>query len=156
MDKNTTCFFTGHRDIPQKRYAPIYDAVSDKLAQLYADGYRNFICGGAVGFDTLAAEAVIALRQTHNNVKLLLCIPCRDQSKYFSSEQKSDYERIMSQCDGYEILYDRYVRGCMHTRNRRMADASSYCVAYCIKESGGSAYTVKYAQSHGIDVYFVK
>ncbi len=40
-------------------------------------------------------------------------------------------------------------KGCMHARNRYMIDNSSLCIAYMTRQSGGTAYTVKYAQENG-------
>lgn len=155
MEKNITCFFTGHRDIPRARYDGIYRQTCALIEELYARGYRRFICGGAVGFDTLAARAVIALREKNTDIRLWLCLPCRDQAKYFSGKQKEEYEFIKSNCDRYEILYEHYVRGCMHARNRRMVDSSSAGIAFCESERGGTAYTVNYAISHGVEINFV-
>ncbi len=154
MEKNTTCFFTGHRDIPRGDYDKIYNETVELIKRLAKDGYTDFICGGAVGFDTLAANAVLSLRD-ECNIKLHLFLPCADQAKFFSSEQKREYERIKEQCDSVNILYDKYFRGCMHARNRKMADLSSTCIAFLQTESGGTAYTVAYAKKLGIDIYFV-
>ena len=154
MEKQTTCFFTGHRDIPQDAYDNIYNETRRRIKILAQNGYTDFICGGAIGFDTLAANAVLSLR-AECNIKLHLFLPCADQTKYFSDTQKAEYERIKDQCDSVNILYDKYFRGCMHARNRKMADESSYCIAFLQTTVGGTAYTVSYAQKHGIDIYFV-
>ena len=154
MEKQSTCFFTGHRDIPRGDYDKIYNQTTERIKALARDGYTDFICGGAIGFDTLAANAVLALHD-ECDIKLHLFLPCGDQTKFFSSGQKAEYARIMEQCDSVNILYDKYFRGCMHARNRKMADASSACVAFLQTESGGTAYTVAYAKKLGIDIYFV-
>lgn len=155
MTKENTCFFTGHRDLPCDS-RQLFQKTLDTITALYKDGCKNFICGGAIGFDTLAAYAVLELKKSFDDVKLHLYLPCADQKKYFNDAQSERYDYIMSVCDSSKVLYPRYVRGCMHARNRAMADASSHCVAYCLKSTGGSAYTVKYATSQGIDVIFVK
>lgn len=154
MEKNSTCFFTGHRDIPDGLYDEIYNNTVKKITDLADKGYTDFICGGAVGFDTLAAKAVLSLRGSLN-IKLHLILPCGDQTKFFSDAQKEEYFNIKEACDSVSVLYDKYFRGCMHARNRAMADASSYCIAFCTKKSGGTAYTVNYAESHNVNVYFV-
>ncbi len=155
MDRDTTCFFTGHRDVPRERYNEIYDQTVSLIQSLYREGITNFVCGGAIGYDTLAARAVIELRELLD-IKLHLVLPCADQSKTFSYAQKAVYDEILLRADSVETLYEHYVRGCMHTRNRKMADMSTACIAYCIKDSGGAAYTVKYAISNNIPIYFVK
>ena len=46
----------------------------------------------------------------------------------------------------------QYTRGCMHERNRHLVDNSSVCVCYLNRESGGTAYTVDYAEKQGLEV----
>lgn len=155
MDRATTCFFTGHREIPTERYDAIYEQTVFYIKKLYREGITNFVCGGAIGFDTLAAKAVLDVREILD-IKLHLVIPCRGQSASFSAEQKADYDYILQSCDSSEVLFDHYVRGCMHARNRKMADISTACIAYCTQKTGGTAYTVKYAISQNIPLFFVK
>lgn len=45
-----------------------------------------------------------------------------------------------------------YTQGCMHKRNRHLVDNSSVCICYLTKESGGTAYIVKYAKERGLEV----
>ena len=46
----------------------------------------------------------------------------------------------------------QYTRGCMHERNRHLVDNSSVCVCYLNRESGGTAYTVRYARERGLEI----
>lgn len=57
-DPRTTVAFSGHRTYRGEADAALYAAVGE----LYARGYRTFLCGMAVGFDLAAAEAVLACR----------------------------------------------------------------------------------------------
>ena len=61
-----TCCFTGHRKISAK----VLDTVSKRLKETVdlaiQNGYRCFITGGATGFDTLSAQAVLNAKQEHN------------------------------------------------------------------------------------------
>ena len=61
--KNKTCFFTGHRVIPKKDSSNLLVTLDEKIRELIADGCENFVCGGAVGFDTLAACRVIVAKK---------------------------------------------------------------------------------------------
>lgn len=40
----------------------------------------------------------------------------------------------------------------MFKRNRHLVDNSSICIAYLTEETGGTAYTVKYANQKGVRV----
>ena len=56
--REKTCCFTGHRDIPA-RVLPLLSAeLEQAVLGLASEGVRYFGTGGALGFDTLAAETV--------------------------------------------------------------------------------------------------
>lgn len=152
MDKNITCFFTGHRSYPQKNSSGLVSVLDRSIAEAADMGYENFICGGAVGFDTLAACRVIVAAEAMPQIKLILALPCRDQTaRWKKLYDISLYQRIKGLAS--EIIYvsDVYSEGCMHARNRMMADSSSRCIAYYNgSASGGTAYTVRYARESGL------
>jgi uncharacterized phage-like protein YoqJ len=152
--RDQTCCFTGHRSIPTERFAKLKQELETVVGQLIKKGICNFAAGGALGFDTLAAKVVLQLREAYPQIHLILVLPCRDQTRGWNTEAIQCYEWIKSQADCIIYAGDRYVRGCMHRRNRYLIDTSSVCVAYCTRSTGGSAYTVDYARRKGIPVIF--
>ena len=151
--KNKTVCFTGHRIIDGDHSAEMRSKLYSVVMSLINDGCDTFICGGAMGFDTEAAECVINLRERCPHIKLLLFLPCRDQTAIWKSGVLlSKYKSILGKADGVFYVSDFYQSGCMHQRNRSMADASSVCVAYMKKSAGGTGYTVSYAEKHGVRV----
>ena len=151
MARENTCCFTGHRTL----YKPASEisAELDKIVrELYERGYRNFCCGGAVGFDTLAEKAVLKLREEHADVRLVLILPCREQTKKWKAKDVEVYEEILTLAD--EIIYtsEQFTPFCMHVRNRRLVDESSICISYLVTDSGGTHSTVKYAKQQGIEI----
>lgn len=152
VQRARTVCFTGHRRIPKGLEDEILKAVKRVIVSLYNEGYRRFVAGGALGFDTIAARAVLAAKGYYGDVTLELCLPCGDQAKKWGESDRELYEFIKFQADECYCLYDHYVEGCMQLRNRTMVDKSSYCIAYMTERSGGTAYTVKYAQSRGLRI----
>lgn len=59
-DRLTTVAFTGHRTYGGQAAA----ALRATVGELYARGFRTFLCGMAMGFDLAAAEAVLACRDS--------------------------------------------------------------------------------------------
>lgn len=155
MDKEITCCFTGHRNVPAADAEMITSQTEHAIRMLYGRGYRIFICGGAIGYDQLCAETVLRLKRELIDIKLRLILPCGDQDKYFSFIQKAAYQEVKLLADSVEVMYPAYVRTCMHERNRKMVGESSACIAYLKKNYGGTAYTVQYAQQNGLIVYRV-
>lgn len=153
MVENGVCCFTGHRDY-EKTVTPLEKMFFEKLIDnLIGYGYTTFIAGGALGFDTAAAEYVLKKKKSGLPVRLVLILPCADQADRWSPWARRRYEAIRASADEVICLHDAYVDGCMQERNRMMVQKSTACVAYCTRESGGTAYTVRYAEAQKLHVY---
>ena len=152
-NKDRTCCFTGHRELTLGQYQNIFHKTEAVIEEFIKKGYLYFEIGGALGFDTIAALAVLKLRERYPDIRLFLVLPCLSQAKSWSKEDVEIYESIKHQAD--EIIYtsQEYTRGCMHKRNRHLVDNSSVCICYLTKKSGGTFYTVNYAKKRGLRIY---
>jgi uncharacterized phage-like protein YoqJ len=101
----------------------------------------------AKGFDLIAADAVLSIKKKHRGIKLIACVPCPGQDRYFSAEDKENYNRILESCSQVKVLSPNYYNGCMYARDRYMVDNSKYVVAFLREKVGGTFYTVNYARS---------
>lgn len=142
------CAFTGHRKSLAEFDVQLLDRV---ILNLIKSGVKNFYCGMAVGFDTAAAESVLNYKKTYD-IKLFACVPCDGQSEGFSAENKRRYERILSGCDCEILLAPSYFKGCMHARDRFLVDNCDVLVSFLRKRSGGTYYTVNYAERKGVKI----
>ena len=135
--------------MPRRKIAKrLEKAVIEAIEQ----GYRYFGCGGALGFDTLAAQTVLELKNEYPQIRLILVLPCRDQTRDWKEADIAEYERIMKAADKVTYTSEQYYSGCMHKRNRHLVDCSSLCICYLTEQSGGTAYTVNYARSQGLKI----
>lgn len=150
--KENTCCFTGHRSIPSDDLSRLSDELDRRIELLYNEGITDFCAGGALGFDTLAAERVMEFRKKHGDVRLILFLPCPEQASRWSFQNKRIYEQILASADEVEYACDRYTDFCMGKRNQMLVNASTVCLAYLQKPRGGTAYTVRYAKSRGVRV----
>lgn len=150
--RGQTCCFTGHRQIPPERREQIASKLESVIVSLYQKGIQYYEAGGALGFDTVAAQTVIRLRKNCPGMKLILILPCLTQTRGWRPEDIAEYERIKTQADQVVYTAQQYARGCMHKRNRHLVNSSSVCVCYLARDSGGTVYTVKYAKKQGIEV----
>ena len=146
------CCFTGHRRIPDAMLSPLQDNLRRMIEQLYRDGVREFRCGGAIGFDTLAALAVLEKREEYPDIRLVLMLPYRGQANAFTPLQKRCYDEIMQCADEVNILSEHYFRGCMFVRNRALVEGSDYCVSFLLYDTGGTKMTVDYAKKMGLKI----
>ena len=150
--REKTCCFTGHREIPPEERAEIANRLERIIISLYQQGIRVYEAGGALGFDTLAARTVLRLRENCPGMKLVLVLPCLTQTRGWKPEDAAEYESIKAQADHVVYTAQRYMRGCMHKRNRYLVDHSGVCVCYLTRDSGGTAYTVQYAEKQGLEI----
>ena len=148
------CVFTGHRDLGEDFSKSL---LKKTIEGLIKEGVENFYNGMAMGFDLLAAECVLALRKKYPQVKLIACVPCYGQEKYFSDADKKRYVKILKKANETVILADHYYQGCMQNRDKYMVEHAEVMIAYCKKTTGGAAYTVKLFQKAYPDgvIYFV-
>ena len=147
-----TCCFTGHRVIEHKTAVALAAALDRRLETLVAEGFTEFRAGGARGFDTLAALRVLRLREKHPECRLVLILPCRDQSKSWLAGERSLWEQLITAADEVRFLYESYVPECMHARNRALVDGSDLCIAYLTSNRGGTLYTCSYALKNGVEL----
>ncbi len=150
--RDRTCCFTGHRFIPGDILPELSGRLEATLHRLIRDGIRYFGAGGALGFDTLAAETVLSLRELYPQIRLILVLPCRDQASGWRHADIMRYENTLKKADKVVYTSEHYYRGCMSRRNRHLVDNSSVCVAYCTRSTGGSACTMNYAIKQGLTV----
>ena len=122
------------------------------LEALYQQGFRDFLCGGALGFDMTAADHVITLRECHPDVRLIFCLPCADQSARWHAEDCRRYERLLYLSDETRVLSPRYYDGCMQVRNAYMVDRSMLVIAFMKRLRGGTLSTVRYAAQQDVPV----
>ena len=112
----TTAFFTGHRHLPPGSIEHISEKLLDCISSAYAEGYRRFFCGCALGFDTLAALQTLRLKKQHPDLLLSLAIPCQNQSARWAEKDKKIYSFILDQADEKTVLSPDYYQGVMLTR----------------------------------------
>ncbi len=147
-----TCCISGHRNIPLHKLIMLRKKIRKTLISLVDNGIVYFGCGGAVGFDTIAAEEILRLKKKKTHIKLIMVYPCKDQTKYWSKKDKKRYLKIKDKSDKIVYTSENYDNTCMYKRNRHLVNSSSICLCYLKKQFGGTFYTVNYAYRKGLKV----
>ena len=87
--KEKTCCFTGHRNMPLKDIPLIYERTKSIILELARSGVKYFGVGGAIGFDTLAAQLLMQLRDDEDlNIKIILVCPFPEFTSKWAVEQQ--------------------------------------------------------------------
>ena len=159
MKRENSCCFTGHRKIPAERLECISADLVEIIKILADNGYKYFICGGALGFDTMAAQAVTALSAVREDIHLILALPCLDQTLKWlyndeGEESIREYQRLKGLAESIVYLSETHTPDCMKQRNQFMVDNSSFCVAfYSGSARSGSGQTYRMAKKAGLTVF---
>ena len=141
--------FTGHRMITEFDRTALNSLLDTALKEAYDMGIRTFLSGGALGFDTLAAEAVLRFRDRTPDINLFLALPCRSQADRWSSSDRRVYRLLLDKADQIYYVSEDYYEGCMQKRNRFLVDHAAYCLCFLRFCHGGTWYTVSYAYDQG-------
>ena len=85
QEEKKVAAFTGHRKQrlmqENKDYRNLSEQIRGKviimIKNLYEEGFREFYSGMAEGFDMIAAEAVLQLKEQYEDMTLVTAIPFR-------------------------------------------------------------------------------
>ena len=153
VPKSETVCFTGHRSINKDAATAVSGKLDVVIERCVGKGYRRFLAGGALGFDTLAARRVAEAKKKYPSVTLSLILPCRDQTRLWTKlDDLNEYRELKELADEIVYIQDFYDKSCMMKRNIYMVDHSSLCVAYFGGRAGGTLNTVRYAEEKGVAV----
>lgn len=156
MDKRSfTCCFTGHRNLPVGQEEEIWRRVRTCLEPLLEEGVRYFGVGGALGFDTLVAEKLLALRESRPQMRIILVQPFPGYQSRWTPAQQARAAAVEARVDKVVACCQTPGREAFLARDRHLVDGSSCCIAWCTRTTGGTAYTLRYAQKQGLRVWNV-
>ena len=150
MTKEKSCCFTGHRTISADFCK---DTLTRGIEYVIKQGVDTFICGGAVGFDTICAKEVLEAKERHPEIKLHIYAPCNNQASGWSIKDKLEYEKILKCADYVDMPDTPYFDGCMKIRNYKMVDNAAFCICYLNNPRSGTGQTYRYANEKGLTVF---
>ncbi len=165
-----TACFTGRRaktlcGYDGEKYTSFHNQLVEYLETLYTEGIREFISGGAQGFDQLAFWAVNELKQRHNDIKNTVYIPFRGQESRWAAHgmfSREDYNLMLTKADEIKYLkeintsdYNQVVKA-LYDRNHSMVNNSELCIALYPSDDwrtskGGTAECIRYARNKNIE-----
>lgn len=152
-ERGKSIAFTGHRIIPSARQEEVRKRLTTAVTLACKSGMTRFYCGMALGFDMMAAEVVLSLKDKFPDIQLIAVVPFSGQSNRRTSSEQERYHRILAKTDKVVTLSENYFRGCLFRRNDYMLSHSCGVIAYYDgKAQGGTFYTVRKAGKMKMDV----
>ena len=151
MDENACCF-TGHRKLPSDTFEKIILNLDREVENLIAKGITDFISGGALGFDQIAASLIVAKKEMGKKIRLIFALPCKNQAERWNKKQKELYHGLLSEADEIVYVSKEYNAFCMKKRNNYMVERSAYCICALLHEKSGTAQAVRYARKKELQI----
>ena len=152
--RQRTCCFTGHRNLPKEHLSDIREQTTMVIREIASNGVCFFGVGGAIGYDTLVAEVLFQLREEElPHIKVILVYPFEGFTNRWTDEQRATYARLLPRYDKRVCVAPMASREAYLARDRHLVDNSSHCICYCTRQTGGTAYTVRYASKQGLAIY---
>lgn len=150
--RESACCFTGHRSLPGDTILEIVGNLDRETDRLIANGVTEFLSGGALGFDQIAASLVVAKKEMGKHIRLIFVLPCKDQDALWSEEQKKLYRSLLCEADEIRYIAEEYDDACMEKRNYYMVEHAAYCICALLWERSGAGQTVRYAREKGLRI----
>lgn len=165
-----TCCFTGRRPkdlcgYNHDGYKPFMNYLVQYLGDLYDQGARKFISGGAQGFDQLAFWAVERLKTFYPEIQNVVYIPFDGQSRIWAETgafSQAEYKNMLKKADDVVCLVSDVdqmkIPQYLKDRNIAMVDAADVVVAMYPDDSwktnaGGTSHCMRYAAKEGKQIH---
>lgn len=160
-----TCAFTGHR--PEKmpwgkdENSPagieFKFRLREALEYLIGHGYTDFLSGGSRGFDLMAAEIVLSLREIYPWIRLTMVCPWNGQAEKWDAKDRERWQQVLEQSDKVIYISDHYEKSVYFQRNAYLVDNAHLLLAcYNGDSHSGTGQTIRYAHRKGIKVSILR
>ena len=152
MGLEETACFSGYRaeKLPfsvrdeNQEYDKFLWSLSSVIRKSAEKGYRIFYTGGCTGFDILAGEMLLGMKEEFPEIQLIAVLPFEEQANTWGEFWREKYFTLLEHCDDVITLQPRY-----------MVDRSSLLICYYDGKTGGTQSTVAYAEKLGLEVKIV-
>lgn len=158
------CCFTGHRP----KFFPWHNDLNDKSAKrllfelrkevlsAIVDGFDTFMCGGALGVDTWAAQIVLFVKESYSHIKLVIALPFDGYNSFVTD---NDYVNTIHSADEVVIVGNETGKVGLAKRDEYMIDSSERIIAVYDKRTGirsGTYRALQYAKQKEIEIKQIK
>ena len=138
-----SCFFIGHREVSEDIYPALLEAVEQHIVEY---GVTEFVVGNYGGFDYLAARAVVAAKERHPQITLLMLIPYHPAERPIEIPPEFDNTFYPP---GMEKVPRKFA---IVQANRYMVDHVDYVIAYAWHPASNARELLFYAGKRDVRI----
>lgn len=148
--KRNTCCFAGDSHLPAEDIPKILINFEREIEHCISMGVTTFICRGALGFEQIAASFVIAKKELGMDIHLIFALPCRNQDKLWTREEKTFYRALLKEADDIIYFPENYKYPFINNQNYYMVEHSSCYICAYLFETSKIEQVVRYAYQRGL------
>ena len=139
---NPACCFTGFHQLTYQQEHALAKPLEAELLYLIHQNISAFLSGGEPGFDRMAAEAILALKQKGQPLRLTLVLP----ESAGANEKKQGEDALLSGADAIVRL-----TGSPESPSQYLARNATVCLC-AYSPSEGVPPTVRFAEKRGLQI----
>lgn len=159
-DRTATVAFSGYRDfhLPSLRNDEIVRVLTSRLMRLipvlYREGYTEYLCGMAEGFDLIAGQAVLQVRERIPDLRLTAILPYEGLVAASRNEAfRAACAEVLGKADSVYTIGKYRTRECFRQRNDLMiAHCSTLVCFYDGRMRCGTEYNYRKAEANGLRI----
>ena len=154
-NKNACCF-TGHRperlEMSEKK---VTNWLTEQVEKAFDDGITDFITGMQRGVDIWAAEAVLGLKNSGKDVRIIAACAFKGMEGRWENEWQDRYKKILAAADEVHYIGSHPSRNAFFARIQWMVDHSGRLIGVYTGAPGGTQKTIAYAKKKNLDVILI-
>lgn len=133
MKNVMTCCFIDYNLFENNENQTTYkQKLKEKIESLIKDYYViHFISGVSRGFEQLAAENIIELKNVYPKITLEAVLPYENFPVDWSKEERDKYYFIMEKIDKETLLQYHYTKDCIRKKNVYIINKSNFIIVLC-------------------------
>lgn len=133
----------------------IKQRLKQTILSHFSQGKTTFLNGCMSGFDVIAGETVLSLKQEYPAIRCVTAAPFRldyFRNENWTPEWKARALDLYLRSDAAFSLSQTYHKGVYYERNRFMVDHSAALICYYTGAGTGTKYTMDYAAKKRLEI----
>lgn len=142
--------FCGSRDLSGEEEAYLRRRLAREIEALVAIGAVYFCLRGERGFDLLAAKEILAAKERHPHIRLIVVRAWATQGSGLPPKARGEYRAMCAGAYKVLTLQREYAPGCIARQGEYLLERSQFLVCYVTRAQSSEGTMQKEADRRGL------
>lgn len=150
-----TAAFIGQQEIQADEKDSLKEQLRNELSRLITvERYRYFMSSGVPGFDALAAQVVLELRETFD-IGLFVVLPCDGLKRNWSAADQEAHQSLLDSANYVRYTsFATWFDGCLWRRDKYMVDHASLIITCQPHRKTVKSRILNYAKTEQVPIIY--